>query len=1299
MQEIVVYDIENNILDTLVQWDKGVKILIKENDIDQAYNVHFANCNSESAMVVPSEYNDGVLSVPVPNDILTEPHIIVGYICISDKDDEFKSIYSFRIPVRKRPKPADYVYSDEKEYLTFEQILKEVKDFVNAASESATQADHSASEAKESELNAKVSETNAKASENASKTSESNAKESELASKDSEINAKASENAAKLSEHNAETSADNALDSANTASQKANEASDSAANASDSATVASTKADESSTSADNALNSANTAIQKASESNISATNAASSAATASQKATEASASASNSEDFAKLSESYAHGNTGARVNENTDCSMYYSELAQQLLEQSQQLYDQAQKIVVAATNGALIPSGTILFEDLPTDPKIGYMYNISNDFTTDERFSEGEGIFYRAGANVYWSKDEQWDVMIGVQVTGVKGNAENIYRVGNINITPENIGLDNTKDIDKYVASAKLLDGSKKSKGSSKLSENEALTIVQRNENGYINDTVRAGSYESDSNVTDLQTFLQNKNSFIGSIAYNDGTWFDAISVRHRNGEGLSGDGLRYGMLLYSSMTADDDLWWKKQRYGNWGEDRKILDSANFKNFVPYRSMSLTYGYTDNFRTQTKGDTNSGDFISTVRTENADVSHAGRFGSGLAWGKGDTHGYLYCNYDSTHVYVGGGNQNKLNWIREIGLLNDNRKLESNGAIFTGSIGYKGTKATYDMISFIDNTADTYGNGISIGGGGATLIGGGESTNQTLTLLSNGGEEKLILSNDLGIDFYTNCQNGIGSAKHITMNTDGTITAAGFNGNAESASSLKIYNSETTSDTKSGWWYKIATLGVYGQYGNSEIHGFTSTTADGGGASYSIEYNARLKQQSPMGQAPTYTIRVLNRDGIATNQLRLITTSNTTTQTIAELWCKIDGTHRVHKNVIYDTSGSVVINTGMKLQSSPPSGSYVEGTLSGAVNMSACADKLGRNGNATVPMTFNWDGRSGQPNWLWGGNDGSNMYVYNPSNFNVNYAASAGLINGLYTQNGGQQSPGYIPSGKVRFNMMNAFKGLSNPSGSFMDCILMDTYTGPDVPYVTGIGITKNQGYPRMFIANGAKGGTGNWLHQTEVITEANIGAFAVLNNNLPLAVNLGGTGVNTSSRRGLIRELIYSLPSSQSNPSYLFGRYDSGADGVCEFPTINILQFMLYMITNRSDLSNEATVGTGGWKFVMLSSRLMLVSFLNNHGNFALTTKSADGVYTNNSLINVQITFPSIITNKYTINSNYCLGCTLNSNGFLQSCVHNTSNSGFGYRIWASYSCTPTGVNFHAGFLLKVTLK
>ena len=61
---------------------------------------------------------------------------------------------------------------------------------------------------------------------------------------------------------------------------------------------------------------------------------------------------------------------------------------------------------------------------------------------------------------------------------------------------------------------------------------------------------------------------------------------------------------------------------------------------------------------------------------------------------------------------------------------------------------------------------------------------------------------------------------------------------------------------------------------------------------------------------------------------------------------------------------------------------------------------GVSGNAATASKLNSTGGAG---TYNWSGQAGQPTWLWGGNDGTNFYVYNPSNFSVNYAGSAGSV--------------------------------------------------------------------------------------------------------------------------------------------------------------------------------------------------------------------------------------------------------------------------------------------------------
>ena len=60
-----------------------------------------------------------------------------------------------------------------------------------------------------------------------------------------------------------------------------------------------------------------------------------------------------------------------------------------------------------------------------------------------------------------------------------------------------------------------------------------------------------------------------------------------------------------------------------------------------------------------------------------------------------------------------------------------------------------------------MIRFIDNTTDVNGNGISIGGGGSTIIGSGESASVCESLVS-GGTESMIIAGDSAITFYSNC---------------------------------------------------------------------------------------------------------------------------------------------------------------------------------------------------------------------------------------------------------------------------------------------------------------------------------------------------------------------------------------------------------------------------------------------------------------------------------------------------------------------------------------------------------
>ncbi|MCM1179413.1 MAG: hypothetical protein NC347_04095 [Clostridium sp.] len=140
---------------------------------------------------------------------------------------------------------------------------------------------------------------------------------------------------------------------------------------------------------------------------------------------------------AKISRSYAVGDTDYRAGENVDNAKYY--------------YQQVKQISEGL--GGLIPMGTIPFASLSLQTKVpGYMFNISDSFESDNTFKDGGNIKYPAGTNVYLTADGYWDCLAGSLIFGIKGNAESDYRYGFVNITPENIGSYDKESVDNLVS-------------------------------------------------------------------------------------------------------------------------------------------------------------------------------------------------------------------------------------------------------------------------------------------------------------------------------------------------------------------------------------------------------------------------------------------------------------------------------------------------------------------------------------------------------------------------------------------------------------------------------------------------------------------------------------------------------------------------------------------------------------------------------------------------------------------------------------------------------------------------------
>ena len=68
--------------------------------------------------------------------------------------------------------------------------------------------------------------------------------------------------------------------------------------------------------------------------------------------------------------------------------------------------------------GALKYKGSISFASIPTTGLSGGdMYNITDDFTTDNRFVEGSGVFCPAGTNIAWVDSvSKWDILATIKI-------------------------------------------------------------------------------------------------------------------------------------------------------------------------------------------------------------------------------------------------------------------------------------------------------------------------------------------------------------------------------------------------------------------------------------------------------------------------------------------------------------------------------------------------------------------------------------------------------------------------------------------------------------------------------------------------------------------------------------------------------------------------------------------------------------------------------------------------------------------------------------------------------------------
>lgn len=151
-----------------------------------------------------------------------------------------------------------------------------------------------------------------------------------------------------------------------------------------------------------------------------------------------------------------------------------------------------------------------------------------------------------------------------------------------------------------------------------------------------------------------------------------------------------------------------------------------------------------------------------------------------------------------------------------------------------------------------------------------------------------------------------------------------------------------------------------------------------------------------------------------SVNYANSAGSATSATKVIVNQHTNNDTNYPLvWSNQANTSNVTENQLYKSWADLYYNPKNKRLT--VGGSVVSSSF---VKSGGTSQQLLRADGGIA--SFNWSGQSGQPTWLWGGNSEHSYYVYNPSNFRVAYAASAGNADTL----DGEHAINFVRAGAI-----------------------------------------------------------------------------------------------------------------------------------------------------------------------------------------------------------------------------------------------------------------------------------
>lgn len=136
MNEILAFDSKRNTIEKFVQWDNNLEMYINWDYLDITPIFHFTNTRSDRILVVKGEVIqtdiDIVAKANVPNILLTESYPVMAYVYLEEEEGDIgyakgETIYTIRIPIEEKPRPEDYKYFENTEYISWMKLEQEVR--------------------------------------------------------------------------------------------------------------------------------------------------------------------------------------------------------------------------------------------------------------------------------------------------------------------------------------------------------------------------------------------------------------------------------------------------------------------------------------------------------------------------------------------------------------------------------------------------------------------------------------------------------------------------------------------------------------------------------------------------------------------------------------------------------------------------------------------------------------------------------------------------------------------------------------------------------------------------------------------------------------------------------------------------------------------------------------------------------------------------------------------------------------------------------------------------------------------